>query len=530
MEMDFENQTFSYVDFPGFLQKAGGRYMDAGSFPETDNEGRPFLMKYTKTRNLYGDYTVLDLKKYNIPMLVQDGRYLLPMQTLMAFTDTSGAYGAYFNGQAVFLSSVTAMTDPYQLFLNFAQLSGLLTPDIMQAMISFEGTKAEKQALFLELLSKGSETGADTVASFLEEKETMMYAKYSEVPKTPRSRALAVYGYNELCLEMDCFYGLKETHNITDFNTFFLQTGLADRLMDPDAAVADAAIAEMVNFWFDDIHSTYISSSCMAASDPDEESVFSRAGTDSVKTMVKAARSRYPESSLPYYEVGDTAYVTFDNFSTSKTEEGLGVGTFADYYRLAEEGKLQNDTISTIILAHQQIMRENSPVKNVVLDLSNNGGGEVCAALYVLSSLLGKGNVSIFNPFTNAQTTSYVQADVNLDRQFDGQDTLTDKGLNLYCLISRASFSSGNLVPWVLKADGRVTLLGKTSGGGSCIVDAQTTAWGTSFNISGFSRLSFVKNGAYYDVDKGVEPDHVIDSYDHFCDREALTEYIHNLY
>ena len=62
------------------------------------------------------------------------------------------------------------------------------------------------------------------------------------------------------------------------------------------------------------------------------------------------------------------------------------------------------------------------------------------------------------------------------------------------------------------------------------MVGYASTAWGTSFRISSYNRLSFVKNGAYYDVDKGVEPDHVIDRYEHYYDREALTEYIHNLY
>ena len=62
------------------------------------------------------------------------------------------------------------------------------------------------------------------------------------------------------------------------------------------------------------------------------------------------------------------------------------------------------------------------------------------------------------------------------------------------------------------------------------MVGNMTTAWGSSFNISSYNRLSFVKNGAYYDVDKGVEPDHVLDSYDYFYDRESLAEYIHNLY
>ena len=119
---------------------------------------------------------------------------------------------------------------------------------------------------------------------------------------------------------------------------------------------------------------------------------------------------------------------------------------------------------------------------------------------------------------------------MNLDHQFDENDTLAGRGLNLYCLISPRSFSCGNLVPWVFKASGDVTLLGKTSGGGSCVVGFNTTAWGTSYQYSSPKRLAFVKNGAYYDVDQGVEPDHVIDSYDHFYDRDALTEFIHGLY
>lgn len=65
---------------------------------------------------------------------------------------------------------------------------------------------------------------------------------------------------------------------------------------------------------------------------------------------------------------------------------------------------------------------------------------------------------------------------------------------------------------------------------GSCVVGLNTTAWGTSYRYSSPKRLAFVKNGAYYDVDQGVEPDHVIDRYDHFYDRDALTEFIHGLY
>lgn len=74
-----------------------------------------------------------------------------------------------------------------------------------------------------------------------------------------------------------------------------------------------------------------------------------------------------------------------------------------------------------------------------------------------------------------------------------------------------------------------MTLLGKTSGGGSCVVRQLSTAWGTAYQISGDIRISFVKNGAYYNVDRGADPDCFIRSYDDFYDREALTAYIHEL-
>ena len=36
--------------------------------------------------------------------------------------------------------------------------------------------------------------------------------------------------------------------------------------------------------------------------------------------------------------------------------------------------------------------------------------------------------------------------------------------------------------------------------------------------------------GSHYDVDRGVEPDYPISSYDRYYDREALVEYINSLY
>ena len=107
---------------------------------------------------------------------------------------------------------------------------------------------------------------------------------------------------------------------------------------------------------------------------------------------------------------------------------------------------------------------------------------------------------------------------------------LAGRGLNLCCLTSPVSFSCGNLVPWAFKADGRVKLLSSITGGGSCEVQPLTSAWGTSFVISGPVRISFLKNGSYYDVDQGVQPDYTIFSFDHYYDRNALAEFVNSLY
>ena len=56
------------------------------------------------------------------------------------------------------------------------------------------------------------------------------------------------------------------------------------------------------------------------------------------------------------------------------------------------------------------------------------------------------------------------------------------------------------------------------------------TAWGTIYQMSGFKRLSYIKNGSFYDVDRGVEPDIVLTKLTSFYDREKLTDILNNAY
>ena len=141
--------------------------------------------------------------------------------------------------------------------------------------------------------------------------------------------------------------------------------------------------------------------------------------------------------------------------------------------------------------------------------------------------ILGDVPFSVKDTFTGALSTASYRADVNLDRRFTSGDVLDDK--NVFVLVSPVSFSCGNLVPAAFKASDKVTLLGRTTGGGSCIVQPLSTAWGTFFQISGPQRMSFLKNGSFYDIDTGVAPDFTLVKPERYYDREKLTEYINSL-
>ena len=338
----------------------------------------------------------------------------------------------------------------------------------------------------------------------------------TDVPKE-RSEDLIAFNYKELCLALDTLYGLKAQHNITDFNNLFQSTGLVVSLLSKDPQEAGQALADLCCKYFDDGHSGNVNASYMM-----KEAVKRNWGPSNMQRFdemdrYKEARDAvYPDGAVPYEEVGNTAYITFDVFKFQ----------FLDYYSENAEDHLDN-TAALMLYAYQQITRENSPIENVVLDLSNNGGGDADAAAFVIGAFLGDASISMMNPASGALVCENYKVDLNLDRQFDEKDSLKD--YNLFCIESPVSFSCGNLVPCALKNSDKVTLLGRPSSGGACVVFRQTTADGCVYQISGFKKLAYMKNGSFYDIDQGATPDYVIPNPAQLYDREYMTDYINNL-
>ncbi|XME02247.1 S41 family peptidase [Lachnospiraceae bacterium C1.1] len=462
-DFDFENDSITFFDFDAFLKGNAGPVVNV-VIPDDGAEAALFDEVDLYSNDRYGKVMTFDLKPYEISLVHEGDGYYLPLQTISDLILTYNATFTLCNGEAVFY------------------LPGKLDDELAEIYYSVSGNRTEE------------------------------FAKFD---------------YNELCFALDNIYGLKETHNISDFDTFFFECGIRNKLRGTDQTKADIALKSFIEYHLDDIHSSFNKRSYMS----DEESFETAAAeiygpwharyTRIADEFYDTRAEFFPDGVPPYEEIGDTAYISFDKF-THPSED-------IDYKSEPTEDELY-DTIRLVQYSRNQILRPDSPIKNVVMDLSFNTGGDAISAAYVIAFYLGLGDLSIVNTMTGASGSAAYMIDTNRDGKFTADDHLSLKGLNLYCLISPVSFSSGNLVPNAYMMSPRVTLLGMTSGGGSCDVHLMSTAGGSMIQISGYKRISLFKNGSFYDIDRGATPDFGIAKMKNFYDRKALTEYIDNLF
>lgn len=454
----------------------GYYYIDENTIRLIEETSSPAVNLYHRVNGTSfkreGEVTVIQLSDYNINLELYDGEYYVPLATV---TDLIMPVPIAFNGEAVFAFGRTPED-------NSPNDDGLTQHDLY----------------------------------------------YRPEPRQ-RSQELASFTYNELCLLLDYNYGLKEEHGINDgFNNYFIATGLINKLIDPDPAVFTDALDQLFNGYFGDFHSGLYEGSPYSGASVEVSganasisiSEGNRAFTRFNNAREQAGITVDGKIVDGYTEIGDTAFVTFDSFVSASQDyydQNLW-DNFGDIY--------MSDTISLVVYAHAMIHRADSPIRKVVIDLSCNGGGSLDACIFIAAWVLGSANLSIQNVNTGAEYTTVYWSDVNLDGQCGYDDELNVDSLDVYCLVNSNSFSCGNLLPTLFKQDGRVTLIGQTTGGGACIVRNSVAADGTLFCISDYYRLSIVKNGSFYSIDRGVEPDIPLRKPASFYDRPVLANYL----
>ena len=382
--------------------------------------------------------------------------------------------------------------------------------------------------------------------------DPILVTEYYKAPATgTRSQALADFCCAELCLNFQLNYGLKTIHGIDYFDNFasyFSSLGILDSLKSADQMTFAKTIKDVCEFYFGDGHSNYQKNSYLLGKDTEvagtKISPFKK-NYDANREKYIAARNKkigvdigfeLPVMPCPCYTVttdGKTAFVRFDSFTAKfhtrqKMIEELEKCLFTDY-GLDTYVANKEDMIDTISMIHavNGLIQADANIENVVLDLSCNGGGALHAAAYVLSWMLGEGTININNQLSGAKILATYKADVNFNGDYDAGDTISGK--NLFCIISPLSFSCGNMVPAMLKASNRVTILGATSGGGTCCVQNSSAADGSYFTMSSKYAMSAIKNGSAYDIDRGVEPHYYINKPESFYDIEKIAALVKSI-
>ena len=218
---------------------------------------------------------------------------------------------------------------------------------------------------------------------------------------------------------------------------------------------------------------------------------------------VKVLRPRaYGEAT--YVKKGDTAVCVFDSFN-SRNEKA-----WKDYY--AGNGPMptventENDDM-VIFLDALNKAAADPEVKNFIVDITANGGGSADIVMAMTSLIMDKSYISMDNPLTGQRAIVQYEVDRNFNGAFDEADKNVRYDLNFAVLTSGMSFSCGNLFPAILKDSG-IPVIGETSGGGACAIQAMCTADGYCFQISSCRGRLNTLDGK--NIDAGITPDYPI--------------------
>ncbi len=366
---------------------------------------------------------------------------------------------------------------------------------------------------------------------------------YSKI--TSRSKSFSEYFYYSFLFQMTYFNGKFPTLNTTSLDDTLSKTKfklnetetLKEAMLSEDSEKADSALACAVDYVFHD--GGHTSFSLLGSSCP-----FDIEANNNLTGCILDADSRYTagyterlqltqdrtnkQENKAYSIEGNTAVIRFDSFSDSPY---LSKEYTASEYPTKEEvmaeigSQSSTSTFATLYYGLNRLYDSyRDTVKNVVIDLSINGGGEAVALGYALSFMTDDPvTVSIKNPITGAKFTQSVNIDNDLDPTTQN-DSFAGK-FNFYILTSKCSFSCGNAMPCIAKDNGYATIIGETSGGGDCVVSHAVSVEGSTWQMSGTSMI-VDKNGN--SVDTGAAVDHEYPIAD-FYDMKKLNTFINSL-
>ena len=457
---DYTNDVFTSNDLVAF-----------SNHPDfVSSTSKIFIQDKLNTTKSQPEIGTINLAKYSINVYFDDEDVYAPLTLLSSFSGSVAVYNIAYNGEEIFI------LDWYEMM--------------------------------------GEETTPDSYNNY--------YTKIDDLTEA-RPADLANYVYNELCMSFDSYRGYTKQMVFGDelFQTLGLD-GLLEQhhpkikqyLLSTDKEQYYQGLEALFTGLYDGGH-TYLPS----GSDAYERSKSKASRVSEFTTLFNKVNNIQNKKAYAYYsfyydrpiggrsyyyyhpEGNPTAYIGFPQFRVDY--EG-----WDDYYKGLGPAPTNGDSFGYVLSCFKKAKQEG--VKNIVLDICSNGGGDTYANIGLLSLLNGGvGFDCTKDTFNKYDMVDEYIVDINLDGKYDEQDKEYAKSFdfNIGILTSYYSFSCANFFPACAKELG-IKILGQKSGGGSCSICSQTTADGIPFIRSNFVMCS---NRAGDNIDGGVPVDYPIE-------------------
>ena len=361
------------------------------------------------------------------------------------------------------------------------------------------------------------------------------------------------FNYNLLALYFDYFYGMKEFRNINSFyemfenSSFTIKTGIYTdnqvlhntsstfkSFYDKSDNIQDynVLMTSFVNCFLGfDCHSNptfessigKIQSTLFRSTIQNTYSQRLDKLSSKINTYKKLRKNKLSKDTAGIYSCDSTFIIQFDKFNTLKYPNN-NKPSYNDYKDQSFTDLVKKDTFGALSNAFSKL-EQKSNIKNVVIDLTCNAGGDSTGLVYTQAFLTKDPTFTYNLGLENILTEFHYKFDLNGDGLYGSDDDTFEGKYNFFLLTSDFSFSCANALASCCKNNGCATIIGKQSGGGPCCLFYTCDAMGFCFYSSHPSTI-MVKNYDDYEVnDNGVVVDYELSS-DYWYDYPRLSEYL----
>lgn len=496
--VDASADTFSADDFTAFvsqpLLKGNGASTLATSLA-------PFLALDEETTERAASPVSIDFAHFGIDLRAEEEALYLPLATANDIFETSKSFRVSWDGSTIY----AYILDPNNTYRRTEPI-------------------ADEEA-YLKGLTAEAERAADMID----------------------------FAYNEMCFKIDTFYGLPGSAPLNDA---VAALGLDEALKQNDPQTRELLLsADKVSYvWglnrllghdLDDKSHTDFEDYMFFVMNPDDAfaasvlelepeygmetapaSVAFKEASRGTRAAKEEAFGADAQFGTFYTEEGDTALFSFQTFKTNS--DG-----WEDYYADEAGMPVENDSYAALVDAVRKA-DANPEIKNFVIDLTTNSGGEADAVAGICALLCGDSAFHSEDTLTGQRTTVSFKADRNTDGTIDAADDDVSFDLNFAVLTCGSSYSSANLLPQLLHERG-IAVIGERSGGGPCAVEFGTTADGWRYTMSCNTQVTSdtwenIDGGVPVDIELVKTNDDGTRDYSGFYDLEAVGDAIESFY